>query len=395
MFNQTNINLGKERSVIREIFEYANARKKEIGAENVFDFSLGNPSVPAPECVRKEIGNLINNTSPETLHGYTSAAGAPEVRAAVADYIAKSFGVSMRPELVYMTCGAAASLTATLNALCNAGDEVIVIAPYFPEYRVFIEAAGATVVTVRADANFHLGLEAISRAVGEKTKAIIINSPNNPTGAVYCAEELAGLAALLKSVNAKRNSPVYLIADEPYRELVYGAKVPYPMCHYPNTVLCYSFSKSLSLAGERIGYVAVHPDCIGAEELFFAICGAGRALGYVCAPALFQRVVAKCLGKSSDINVYKRNRDLLYDALTEYGFSCVRPEGAFYLFVQSPEADAKAFSERAKRHELLIVPSDSFGITGYARVSYCVDREMIARSLPAFQALAKEYCLKD
>ncbi len=394
MFNQTNINLGKERSVIREIFEYANARKKEIGAENVFDFSLGNPSVPAPECVRKEIGNLINNTSPETLHGYTSAAGAPEVRAAVADYIAKSFDVPMRPELVYMTCGAAASLTATLNALCNAGDEVIVIAPYFPEYRVFIEAAGATVVTVRADANFHLDLEAISRAVGEKTKAIIINSPNNPTGAVYCAEELAGLAALLKSVNAKRNSPVYLIADEPYRELVYGAKVPYPMCHYPNTVLCYSFSKSLSLAGERIGYVAVHPDCIGAEELFFAICGAGRALGYVCAPALFQRVVAKCLGKSSDINVYKRNRDLLYDALTEYGFSCVRPEGAFYLFVQSPEADAKAFSERAKRHELLIVPSDSFGITGYARVSYCVDGEMIERSLPAFQALAKEYCLK-
>lgn len=394
MFNQTNINLGKERSVIREIFEYANARKKEIGAENVFDFSLGNPSVPAPECVRKEIGNLINNTSPETLHGYTSAAGAPEVRAAVADYIAKSFDVPMRPELVYMTCGAAASLTATLNALCNAGDEVIVIAPYFPEYRVFIEAAGATVVTVRADANFHIDLEAISRAVGENTKAIIMNSPNNPTGAVYCAEELAGLAALLKSVNAKRNSPVYLIADEPYRELVYGAKVPYPMCHYPNTVLCYSFSKSLSLAGERIGYVAVHPDCIGAEELFFAICGAGRALGYVCAPALFQRVVAKCLGKSSDINVYKRNRDLLYDALTEYGFSCVRPEGAFYLFVQSPEADAKAFSERAKRHELLIVPSDSFGITGYARISYCVDGEMIERSLPAFKALAKEYCLK-
>ncbi len=394
MFNQTNINLGKERSVIREIFEYANARKKEIGAENVFDFSLGNPSVPAPECVRKEIGNLISSTSPETLHGYTSAAGAPEVRAAVADYIAKSFGVPMRPELVYMTCGAAASLTATLNALCNAGDEVIVIAPYFPEYRVFIEAAGATVVTVRADENFHIDLEAISRAVGENTKAIIMNSPNNPTGAVYCAEELAGLAALLKSVNAKRNSPVYLIADEPYRELIYGAKVPYPMCYYPNTVLCYSFSKSLSLAGERIGYVAVHPDCIGAEELFFAICGAGRALGYVCAPALFQRVIAKCLGKSSDINVYKKNRDLLYDALTEYGFSCVSPEGAFYLFVQSPEADAKAFSERAKRHELLIVPSDSFGITGYARISYCVDGEMIERSLPAFKALAKEYCLK-
>lgn len=393
MFNQKNIDLGRERSVIRELFEYGNKRKQEIGAENVFDFSLGNPSVPAPDCVREEIENLLKDTPPEVLHGYTSAAGAPGVRAAVATYLCRNFNVPVKAEHVYMTCGAAASLTITLSAVCNAGDEVVVITPCFPEYRVFIEAAGAKAVEARADGCFHLDPDAIGKAIGKRTKAIILNSPNNPTGAVYEASELVALAKLLEEKSRQNGAPVYLLADEPYRELSYDKQVPFPMSYYKNTVLLYSFSKSLSLAGERIGYIAVHPDCTDADELFHAVCGAGRSLGYVCAPALFQRVCAQCLGKSSDIEEYKRNRDLLYDAFTEYGFDCVMPEGAFYLFVKSPEADAKQFAERAKKHELLLVPSDSFGIGGYVRISYCVDRKVIEKSLPAFKALAGEYGL--
>ena len=391
MLNGIMTELGKERSVIREIFEYGNARKREIGAENVFDFSLGNPSVPAPACVREEIGRLLSEMPAQKLHGYTSAAGDPAVRAQVADYIEGAFGVPSRADLVYMTCGAAASLTITLNALCEAGDEFVVVAPYFPEYRVFIERAGGRFVSVRADEHFHLDLNALEKAVGERAKAVIINSPNNPTGAVYGEAELKGLAALLKKKSAERGAPVFLIVDEPYRELTYGAVVPYPARYYADTVTCYSFSKSLSLAGERIGYVSVNPACTGAEELFAAVCGAGRALGYVCAPALFQRVCAACLGKSSDVNVYRENRDLLCGALTSYGYDCIPPEGAFYLFVKSPEADAKAFCERAKKYELLLVPSDSFGIEGYVRVSYCVERSVIERSLPAFERLVKEY----
>ncbi len=391
MLNGIMTELGKERSVIREIFEYGNARKREIGAENVFDFSLGNPSVPAPACVREEIGRLLSEMPAQKLHGYTSAAGDPAVRAQVADYIEGAFGVPSRADLVYMTCGAAASLTITLNALCEAGDEFVVVAPYFPEYRVFIERAGGRFVSVRADEHFHLDLNALEKAVGERTKAVIINSPNNPTGAVYGEAELKGLAALLKKKSAERGAPVFLIVDEPYRELIYGAVVPYPARYYADTVTCYSFSKSLSLAGERIGYISVNPACTGAEELFAAVCGAGRALGYVCAPALFQRVCAACLGKSSDVNVYRENRDLLCGALTSYGYDCIPPEGAFYLFVKSPEADAKAFCRRAKKYELLLVPSDSFGIEGYVRVSYCVERSVIERSLPAFERLVKEY----
>ncbi len=391
MLNGIMTELGKERSVIREIFEYGNARKREIGAENVFDFSLGNPSVPAPACVREEIGRLLSEMPAQKLHGYTSAAGDPAVRAQVADYIEGAFGVPSRADLVYMTCGAAASLTITLNALCEAGDEFVVVAPYFPEYRVFIERAGGRFVSVRADEHFHLDLNALEKAVGERAKAVIINSPNNPTGAVYGEAELKGLAALLKKKSAERGAPVFLIVDEPYRELTYGAVVPYPARYYADTVTCYSFSKSLSLAGERIGYISVNPACTGAEELFAAVCGAGRALGYVCAPALFQRVCAACLGKSSDVNVYRENRDLLCGALTSYGYDCIPPEGAFYLFVKSPEADAKAFCRRAKKYELLLVPSDSFGIEGYVRVSYCVERSVIERSLPAFERLVKEY----
>lgn len=392
--NQTMRHLGEERSVIREIFEYGNARKKEIGEENVFDFSLGNPSVPAPPEVNAEITRLIADMPPVKLHGYTSAAGAPEVRAAVAAYLQTQFGAPVSASRVYMTCGAAASLTISLAAMSEASDEFVVVVPYFPEYRVFIERAGGKVVEVQAAADFHLDLAALARAVGSRTKAVILNSPNNPTGAVYGREELAALAALLAEKSAERGAPVYLIADEPYRELTYGAEVPCLLNIYPDTVLCYSFSKSLSLAGERIGYIAVPDGCTDADALFAAVCGAGRALGYVCAPALFQRVAAKCLGKSGDIAAYRENRDLLWNALRAYGFECVPPEGAFYLFVRSPEPDAKAFCARAKKYELLLVPSDSFGVPGYVRISYCVAKETIQNALPAFEKLAKEYGLR-
>ena len=391
MFNPKMIKLGQERSVIRELFEYGAARKREVGEEGVFDFSIGNPSVPAPVCVQEEIARLIAQTPAEILHGYTSAAGLFEVRKAVSDYIEKSFGAAMRPELIYMTCGAAASLTITLCAICNAGDEVVVLAPYFPEYRTFIAQAGATLVEAPTDARFHLDLAALDGAIGKRTKAVVINSPNNPTGAVYGKEELQALSKLLTRKSEEKGEPIFLLSDEPYRELVYGAEVPYPMNFYPHTVVLYSFSKSLSLAGERIGYIAVSPSCAGAETLYAAVCGAGRSLGYVCAPALFQRVVAKCLGQVSDIELYRDNRDLLLNALRGMDYECIEPEGAFYLFVKSLEKDANAFSERAKKHGLLLVPSDSFGAEGYVRISYCVAKKTIEDSLPAFRKLIAEY----
>ncbi len=391
MVNLKNRKLGEARSVIREIFEYGNARKKEIGEENVFDFSLGNPGVPAPPEVNKEIVRLVRETPSLKLHGYTSAAGAPDVRRAVAAHFQAAFGVPVSADGVYMTCGAAASLTVTLHAVCEEGDEVAVLAPYFPEYRVFIESAGARVKEVPTTQAFRPDPEALERAIGRRTKAVILNSPNNPAGTVYNDKELAAIAALLQKKSAEKGEPVLLIADEPYRELTYGVPVPCPMAFYPDTVVCNSFSKSLSLAGERIGYIAVSPWCAQGAEIVSAVCGAGRALGYVCAPALFQRVAAKCLGMSADVGEYRKNRDLLLGILTRCGFSCIPPEGAFYLFMKSPEADAAAFCERAKRHELLFVPSDAFGVKGYVRISYCVERSVIERSIPAFEALAREY----
>lgn len=392
MFNERMKGLGQERSAIRELFEYGNARAKKIGRENVFDFSLGNPSVPAPDGVTQSAVELLQTIPAEKLHGYTSAPGASNVRKAIADDLNAQYGVDISAEYIYMTCGAAASLTCSLHALCNKGDEVIVVAPYFPEYRVFAEGAGATVVSVRAGEDFHLDVGAIERAITPKTKAIIVNSPNNPTGVVYGEGELRALADVLTKKGKEYGSPVYLLSDEPYRELTYGVRVPFLMNLYPHTVVCYSFSKSLSLAGERIGYVAVCPRAERADDLFAAICGAGRSLGFVCAPSLFQRVVAGQLGKTVDLSAYRENRALLYGALTYMGFTCVYPDGAFYLFVKSPFEDAVRFCERAKKHELLLVPSDSFGIDGYVRLSYCVKREMIERSIPAFEALARE-CL--
>ena len=391
--NQRMYGLGSRRSVIREIFEYGKKRSAEVGADKVFDFSLGNHSVQPPQIVEDTLVGLLREEDATALHGYTSAQGDLSVRRAIAEYIAATHGVKADPDLIYMTCGAAASLTITLSALCEKGDEVITFAPFFTEYRVFTETAGAKLVELASDPEtFQIDFSLLEKAFTEKTAAVLVNSPNNQSGVVYSEETVKKLAALLARKSAEYGRTIYLVTDEPYRELVYGGvKVPYLTAYYKHTVVCYSYSKSLSLPGERIGYIFVSPEADGAKELYLAVCGAGRALGYVCAPSLFQKMVARCQGVTSDISVYERNRDMLLSALREYGYSCVRPDGAFYLFVRSPEPDANAFCERAKAHGLLLVPGDDFGCPGYVRIAYCVSPDMIRRSLPAFRALAEEY----
>lgn len=390
--NEKMIELGKKRSVIRELFEYGKKRKALIGAENVFDFSIGNPSVPTPKAVTDTMERLIRETEPVALHGYTSAQGDLRVRKSIADSIEKRFGVKADPELIYMTCGAAASLTVTLNALAVAGDEVIVPSPFFPEYKVFTENAGARLVSVPlSEPDFQLAIDKTAKAITDKTRAVIINSPNNPTGAVFSADGIKELARLLNKKQAEYKKDIYIISDEPYRELTYGAEVPYIPKFYDNTVVCYSYSKSLSLPGERIGYIFIPSTANNSGDIYAAVCGAGRALGFVCAPSLLQYTVGECVDAAPDLTVYKKNRDLLYGALTDYGYAAVPPDGAFYLFVKSPEPDAAAFCERAKKYELLLVPSDDFGCTGYVRISYCVSTEQIEKSLPAFKALIEEY----
>ena len=392
MINEKMRALGAKRSVIRELFEYGKKRKAEIGEENVYDFSLGNPSVPSPDVVNESLNNLICNEDPIKLHGYTSAQGDAAVRGAIADYINQTYGENITPDCLYMSVGAAAALTSTLNAIVNPGEEVIVLAPYFPEYKVFIEKAGGVVVEVACDENLQPDAIAIKEAISEKTAAIIVNSPNNPTGAVYSEESIIALTEMLKGCEERYGHPIYLISDEPYRELIYDdLKVPYLRKYYDNSIICYSFSKSLSIPGERIGYVLVCPRCADFTSVYQAICGAGRALGYVCAPSLLQKLLPYCLGKTSDISIYDKNRKLLIERLSEYGFEMIKPQGAFYLFIKSPSGDANEFCERAKKHEILIVPSDDFGCKGYARLAYCVTTEQIERALPAFERLAKSY----
>lgn len=395
MVNESMRMLGARRSVIRELFEYGKKRKAEIGEENVFDFSLGNPSVPAPREVGESLGELLLR-DPVRLHGYTSAQGDASVRASIADYLNRTYDAGVSADCFYLTVGAAASLTISLTAILHPGDEVILLAPFFPEYRVFVERTGARAVPVLcAPPAFQPDFDALEAAITDKTRAIIVNSPNNPTGAVMTEESVLRLSALLGEASARIGTPIYLIADEPYRELVYGGvKVPYLTNYYPDTLVCYSFSKSVSLPGERIGYVLVSPKAREFSDLYSAVCGAGRALGFVCAPSMFQYLIPSVLGVTSDLSIYDANRRLLYKTLTGYGFEAVKPDGAFYLFLKSPEADANAFCERAKQFELLLVPSDDFGCPGYARISYCVTTEQIERSLPAFHALAESYGLK-
>ena len=395
MINETMKELGNKRSVIREIFEFGNRRRAEIGAENVYDFSLGNPNVPAPEAVNRTMIELLQTKSDMYLHGYTSAQGAIDTREAVAADLNRRFGTAFHKDNFYMTCGAAASLKISLTALYTPGDEVIAFTPFFPEYRVFVETCGAKLVTAASDQNtFQIDFEVLEPLITEKTKAVIVNSPNNPSGVVYTAETVTKLAELLRAKEAEFGHAIYLIADEPYRELVYdGMDVPYLTKYYKDTIVCYSYSKSLSLPGERIGYILVPDEVTDAKDIYAAVCGAGRALGYVCAPSLAQHVIASCTGMVSDLNVYRLNRDLLIDSLTEFGFTCIHPDGAFYLFMKSPVADAGAFCEKAKDFDLLLVPADSFGTPGFVRIAYCVSTEMIRNSLPAFRKLAESFGL--
>ena len=385
--------LGSVRSVIRELFEFGKKRAQEVGADKVYDFSLGNPSVPAPACVNEAIKDLVENYPSTALHGYTSAQGDASVRKAIAEYINERFGTALNADSIYMTVGAAASLCITLRALNEGADEFITVAPFFPEYTVFTEATGASlrVVPMKQD-DFQIDLVAFEKAITPLTKGIILNSPNNPSGVVYTKETIIGVTTILGNKQKEYGHPIYLISDEPYRELVYGdVEVPYLMNYYDNTIVCYSYSKSLSLPGERIGYVAVSNKIENERDVYAAICGAGRALGYVCAPSLMQRVVERCLRATPDIAEYKKNRDIIYNSLTEMGYTCIRPDGAFYLFVKALEEDANAFCDRAKELGLLIVPGDSFGAPGFCRISYCVSYDMIVRSLPAFKELIASY----
>ena len=394
MLNEKNVQLGKVRSSIRELFEYGKARKAEIGEENVFDFSLGNPSVPAPQKVNDTIAEILKTYDPVQLHGYTSAQGDYSVRKTLSDYINARFGTTLNADCLYMTCGAAASLTIVLNAILNEGEEIITFAPFFPEYKVFTKHAGGKLVAVAcAEDTFKIDFDKLESAITAHTKGLIINSPNNPSGVVYSEEDIKRLAKILENYSKKFGNTIYLISDEPYRELVFdkSVKVPYIMNYYTNSIVCYSYSKSLSLPGERIGYIAVNDKIEDFSDVYAAICGAGRALGFVCAPNLFQQLIKKLYNVTSDISIYKKNRDRLYSALTEYGFKVVKPDGAFYMFVKSPEPDSKAFCERAKKYELLIVAGDDFGCKGYVRISYCVAADMIERSLPAFKKLAESY----
>lgn len=393
MISNEMLQLGTKRSVIREIFEYGKMRAAEIGAENVYDFSLGNPNVPAPACVKEALLELLEANDSNVLHSYTSAQGDASVRKTIADSINERFGTNVTANHIYMTVGAAASLCICAKALTMPGDEFITFAPFFPEYRVFVESVGAKlkVVPVNTD-NFQIDFESFKALLSPNTKAIIMNSPNNPSGVVYSEETVKELCRILEEKSKEYNHPIYLISDEPYREIVYdNIKVPYLMNYYKNTLVCYSYSKSLSLPGERIGYIAVSDQMEDGGNMYAAICGAGRSLGYVCAPSLFQFVIQKCVNATSDINAYKENRDILYNGLTKLGYDCVRPDGAFYLFVKALEEDANVFCEKAKKHELLLVPGDDFGCPGYVRVSYCVKQSQIVNSLPAFEKLIKEY----
>ena len=395
MLNEKMIELGENSSVIRELFEYGNRRKAEIGAEKVLDFSLGNPNVPCPERVTRSFMHLLEETEAAALHGYTSAPGDMTVRKAVSDYMNERYGIGCEPTDFYMTAGAAASLTITLRSVCREGSQVIVFTPYFPEYKVFIENAGATTVEVPVRTeDFQPDFEVLEKALNQDTAAVIVNSPNNPTGAVLTEESLKKLSEILEKAQERFGTEIFLISDEPYRELVYeGTKLALPVSYYDNTIVCYSWSKSLSMPGERIGYIMVSPRAPRRRKIFAAVCGSGRSLGFVCAPALMQYVAAMNQGVTSDLEEYAKNRQLIYDIVTGCGFEAVRPDGAFYLFVKSPSGDGNELSERAKKYELLLVPSDSFGIKGYVRISYCVSRQQIEKSAEAFRALAADYGL--
>lgn len=388
--------LGTGGNAIRDIAAYADERRAAIGSENVFDFSIGNPNVPAPENVRKKLIELLETGDSLALHGYTAAPGAYSARKAIARQESRRAGYDIPAECVYITSGASSSLAIVLSALVSKGERVALLAPFFPEYRVFAENAGAqTVIIPPAGNDMQPDMQAFEKAVADGVAAVIINSPNNPSGAVLSAETLENMANILSKQEEKHGRSIYLIADEPYRELVYGeAQVPFVPGFYGDTIVCYSYSKSLSLPGERLGYIMVPPCVKDCKKVFAAIGGAGRALGYVCAPSLMQNMLVECADVHPELMVYENNRAVLYDELVRLGFECTKPDGAFYLFVKAPKGDsAVQFCEKAKKHEIMLVPSDSFGVSGYARLAYCVSEQTARASLPAFQKLAREYDL--
>ena len=385
--------LGSKSSVIRELFAYGLERKKVVGEDKVYDFSLGNPSIPAPHEVKDALMKLLEEPA-EVLHSYSPASGDPKAKQMLAESVNHRFGTHFSGDNFYMTVGAAASLNISINAIANPGDEFITFAPFFPEYTVWVENAGAKLLINPADTkSFQIDFDAFEKLLSPKTKGIIINSPNNPSGVVYSEETIQKLSAVLEKKEQEYGHTIYLISDEPYREIVYDVlEVPYVTKYYNDTFVCYSYSKSLSLPGERIGYIIVPDEMADSKRVMAAVNGAGRALGFVCAPVLFQKAVAMCADVPSDIEAYARNKDLLYNGLTELGYECVRPQGAFYLFVKSPEksGDAGEFSERAKKYDVLVVPSDSFGCPGYVRISYCVAEKTIVDSLPVFKKIMEE-----
>ena len=395
MVNEKYHGLGTAPSVIRELFAYGLQQAKVVGKENVFDYSLGNPSIPAPAKVNETIKKLIDTTDSIQLHGYSMAPGFENVRQAIADNLNARFNCNAKASELFMTCGCAPALVSVAHALtASPEDEFIAIAPFFPEYNVFFTCAGAKLAVVPADTvHFQIDMDALEKTINEHSVAVVINSPNNPSGVVYTEETLTKIAELLERKSKEYGHPIYIVADEPYRELVYdGVKVTFIPNVYDNTIVCYSWSKSLSLPGERIGYVYVPEKCADAKAVYDTVSGAAREIGSVCPPTLTQKVIGECVGEMPDLAAYEENRNLLYNSLTEYGYECAKPDGAFYLFVKAPNGDAVAYSEKAKLdYNLLVVPGDGFACPGYFRLSYCVSNDMIKRSLPAFKAMIESY----
>lgn len=394
-FPEKLVQMGSKRNIMREIREYGLLRAKEVGEENVLDFSLGNPSVEPPQKVNELIHQLTTGPEAASIHGYTTAQGALEVRQALAQSLTRRFGGPYTAGDLYLTMGAAAGLCCCFRALACPEDEFVLLAPFFTEYTYFISGNGGRPVVVPPDdTTFQPDFKALEKAMNPRTKAVVVNSPNNPSGVVYGPETLTALAELLRRKSGEYGHPIYLISDEPYRELVFkGFSAPWIPDYYDDTLVCYSYSKSLSLPGERIGYILVGEKVAEHDSLYAAICGAGRVLGYVNAPALFQRVIAQCDGMTADLSVYQTNRDLLYQGLTEMGYTCVEPGGTFYLMVKSPEPDAAVFCERAKKYDLLMPPTDDFGCPGWCRIAFCTDTEKVRKALPVFRKLALEYGL--
>ena len=387
--------LVENNSAIRAMFEEGKRLAAIYGPENVYDFSLGNPNVPAPEAVNRAITDIVAEEASTMVHGYMSNAGFEDVRDTVAQSLNRRFGTHFHLENILMTVGAASGMNVILKTVLDPGDEVIVFAPYFMEYGAYVRNYDGVLVTVSPDtSSFQPNISELKEKITKRTKAVIINTPNNPTGVVYSSETLEQIAAVMKAKEEEYRTSIVLISDEPYRELAYdGVEVPYVTPFYHNTVVCYSYSKSLSLPGERIGYLVIPDELEDSKAVIAAATIANRVLGCVNAPSLMQRVIMRCIDEKVNVEAYDRNRNLLYNGLTGFGFECIRPEGAFYLFVKSPEADDRAFSDVCKKHRLLVVPGTSFACPGYVRISYCVSYEQIERSLPAFQAVAGEYGL--